>query len=127
MCCNGFRILLMFLLAILSFTLNNFIPTIPVVIWYILSVNIFTFLLLVIDKIYSLKEKKRVSEMSLYLFSLAGGIFGALIAMFITKHKIRKKLFLSIQSVIAIIWIISIYYVLTHLETIQNALQSLSA
>lgn len=127
MCCNGFRILLMFTLAILSFTLNNFIPTIPVVMWYLFSVNIFTFLLLVIDKIYSLKERERVPEMSLHFFSLAGGIFGALIAMLVARHKIRKKLFLSIQGIIAIIWIISIYYVLTNLETIQNALQSLSA
>jgi uncharacterized membrane protein YsdA (DUF1294 family) len=102
-------------------------PTIPVIVWYLLSINIFTFLLLVIDKIYSLKERKRVPEISLHFFSIAGGIFGALIAMIIARHKIRKKLFLSIQGIIAIIWIISIYYVLTNLETIQNALQSLSA
>ncbi len=127
MCCNGFRIILMFSLAILSFTLNSFMPTIPVIVWYLLSINIFTFLLLVIDKIYSLKERKRVPEISLHFFSIAGGIFGALIAMIIARHKIRKKLFLSIQGIIAIIWIISIYYVLTNLETIQNALQSLSA
>jgi len=64
--------------------------------------------------------------MSLYFFSIAGGIFGALIAMIIAKHKIRKKLFLTLQSLIAIIWIISIYYVLTNLEAIQKSLQGLS-
>ena len=127
MCCNGFRIILMFSLAILSFTLNNFIPTIPVIIWYLMSVNIFTFLLFIVDKIYSLQQRKRVPEMSLHFFSIAGGIFGALLAMIAARHKIRKKLFISIQSIIAIIWIFSIYYVLTNLETIQNALQSLSA
>lgn len=126
MCCNGFRIILMFSLAILSFTLNNFIPAIPVILWYILTINIFSFLLLVIDKFYSLKERKRVPEMSLYFFSIAGGVFGALLAMITARHKIRKKLFLSIQIFIAVIWIISIYYVLSHLEAIQKVLQGLS-
>ena len=126
MCCNGFRIILMFTLAVLSFILNSFIPSIPVIIWYMFSINIFTFLLFGIDKYYSLKDRNRVPEMSLYFFSIAGGVFGALISMFAFKHKIRKKLFLSLQSFIAIIWIISIYYVLTHLEAIQKALQGLS-
>ena len=127
MCCNGFRIILMFSLAVFSFILNNFYPTIPVILWYLISINLFTFLLFSIDKYYSLKKRKRVSEINLHFFSLAGGIFGALIAMVVVKHKIRKKIFLSIQIIITIIWIISIYYILTNLETIQNALQSLSA
>ncbi|HIP30172.1 MAG TPA: DUF1294 domain-containing protein [Sulfurospirillum arcachonense] len=127
MCCNGFRIILMFSLAVLSFTLNSFMPNIPVILWYLVSINIFTFLLFGIDKYYSLKERSRVPEISLHFFSIAGGIFGALIAMLAFKHKIRKKLFLSTQGVITIIWIVAIYYVLTHLEAIQKGLQGLSA
>lgn len=127
MCCNGLRIILMFSLAILSFTLNNFIPAIPVILWYLLSINIFTFLLLVIDKIYSLKDRKRVPEMSLYFFSIAGGVFGALLAMIVARHKIRKKIFLSIQIFISLLWVISIYFVLTNLDAIQKALQGLSS
>lgn len=127
MCCNGIRIILMFTLAVLSFTLNNFIPSIPVILWYLMTINIFTFLLLVIDKIYSLKDRKRVPEMSLYFFSTAGGVFGALLAMIIAKHKIRKKLFLSIQIFISLLWVFSIYFVLTNLEAIQQVLQGLSS
>lgn len=127
MCCNGIRIILMFSLAILSFTLNNFIPSIPVILWFLLTINIFTFLLLVIDKIYSLKDRKRVPEMSLHFFSVAGGVFGALLAMLVAKHKIKKKMFLSIQILISFLWIISIYYVVTHLEAIQKVLQGLNS
>ncbi len=126
MCCNGFRIIPMFTLAAFSFILNSFIPTIPVILWYLTSINIFTFLLFIIDKYYSLKDRKRVPELSLYFFSFAGGIFGALIAMLITRHKIRKKLFFIIQSFILFIWIVSIYYVLTNLEAIQQTLQGLN-
>lgn len=127
MCCNGIRIILMFSLAFLSFTLNNFIPSIPVIVWYLLTINIFTFLLLVIDKIYALKDRKRVPEMSLYFFSIAGGVLGALLAMIVARHKIRKKLFLSIQVFIALLWIVSVYFVLTNLDAIQKALQGLSS
>lgn len=127
MCCNGFRIILMFSLAGLSFMLNSFMPSIPVILWYLASINFFTFLLFIIDKYHSTKERKRVPEMSLHFFSIAGGIFGALVAMLIVRHKIRKKLFLSTQGVITIIWIVAIYYVLTHLEAIQKGLQGLSA
>jgi len=127
MCCNGFRILLMFSLAALSFILNSFMPAIPVILWYLLSINIFTFFLFIIDKYYSLKDRERVPEMSLYFFSIAGGVFGAFMAMFVARHKIKKRLFLSFQSFIMLIWIVSIYYVLSNLKTIQNALQGMSA
>jgi len=126
LCCNGFRIILMFSFASLSFMLNNFLPSIPVILWYLVSINLFTFLLFAIDKYHSIKDKKRVPEMSLHFFSIAGGVFGALIAMIITKHKIRKKLFLFIQSIITIIWIGSIFYILNNLKTLLNALQSLT-
>ncbi|MBL0687610.1 MAG: DUF1294 domain-containing protein [Sulfurospirillum sp.] len=123
MCCNGFRIVLMLLLVVSSFLLNSFMPIMPVVFWYFASINIFTFLLFVIDKYNSSKERARVPEISLYFFSIAGGIFGALFAIIITKHKIRKKIFLMWQSLILLIWLISIYYLLTHLEAIQKYLQ----
>jgi len=112
----------MFTLVITSFFLNNFIPNIPVIIWYLASINIFTLFLFFIDKYNSIKNRKRVPEMSLHFFSFAGGIVGAFIAMFSVKHKIKKKLFLSIQIVIAFIWTFAVYYVLTNLDVIQKAL-----
>ncbi len=121
-CCNGLRIVLMFTLVVISFALNGFMPNIPVLIWYLASVNVFTFLLFSIDKLNAIKNRKRVPEITLHFFSFAGGIIGAIISMFAFRHKIRKKLFLSIQSVILLLWIVSTYYVLTNLEAIQKAL-----
>lgn len=122
MCCNGLRIILMFTLAVLAFTFNSFIPSIPVILWYLISINVFTFLLYSIDKYYAMKERKRVPEMTLYFFSFAGGFLGAILSMILTKHKLRKKLFISIQAVITIIWLVCIYLVLNNFETIQKAL-----
>lgn len=112
----------MFSFAALSFMFNSFIPSIPVVIWYLLSINIFTFFIFIIDKYYSTKNRKRVPEMSLHFFSFAGGFLGALIAMIAARHKTSKKVFLIIQLTISVIWILAICYVITHLEVIQNAL-----
>jgi len=122
MCCNGFRILLMFSFAVLSFVLNNYFATIPVIVWYLVSINIFTFFLTIIDKYYAIKERKRVPEFNLYFFSFAGGFLGMILGMIIAKHKTNKKLFVFIQAVIAILWLFAIYYVMTHLEAIQKAL-----
>ncbi len=126
MCCNGFRIILMFALAGLSFVLNSFIPAIPVILWYLVSINIFTLLLFVIDKHYAAQEREIVPEFSLYFFSIAGGFVGAFLAMAITRHKIQERAFLIWQALISIIWIVAIYSVLSNLEAVQNALQNLS-
>lgn len=69
-----------------------------------------------------MKERNRVPEMTLYFFSFAGGFVGAILSMILIKHKLRKKLFISIQAIITIIWIVCIYLVLNNLETIQKAL-----
>jgi uncharacterized membrane protein YsdA (DUF1294 family) len=117
----------MFTLAALAFVLNNFMPFIPVILWYLISINIFTFFVFTIDKFYSLKKRNRVPEMSLHFFSIAGGFVGALLSMVITKHKIHKKQFLTIQGIIMILWIICIFYVISNLELIQKTLEGLSS
>jgi len=124
MCCNGFRILLMFSFAAIAFVLNNYFATIPVIVWYLVSINIFTFFLTLIDKYHAIKERKRVPEFNLYFFSFAGGFLGLILGMIIAKHKTSKKLFMFIQAIIAIFWLVAIYYILTHLEAIQRALSS---
>jgi uncharacterized membrane protein YsdA (DUF1294 family) len=112
----------MFTFTALSFGLNAFMPTIPVIYWYFVSINIFTFFLFVIDKFNSIKDRKRVPEISLHFFSIAGGFIGAILAILLARHKINKKAFLFIQSLIIAIWLIVIYLVSTNLQTIQRAL-----
>ena len=110
MCCNGFRIILMFTLTLTAFTLNNFMPNISVILWYILSINLFTFFLFSIDKLHAIKDRKRVEEITLHFFSFAGGFIGAFLAMLITRHKIRKYMFLLIQVCIVIFWAAFLFF-----------------
>lgn len=125
MCCGSFRMLMMFSFVFLSFIFNNFFPYIPVILWYLISINIFTFLLFAIDKYYALKNRKRVAEVTLYFLSLAGGIFGAFVAMLLVRHKLKKNGFFYIQIAILITWTIAIYLILNNLEAIQLALKEL--
>jgi len=127
MCCNGMRIILMFTFTILAFVLNKYISTIPIITWYLISINIFTLLLMVIDKYHSIKGRKRVPLMNLYFFSIAGGFLGLIIAMLLTKHKLSNKAFLLWQILITMIWMITIIYILTHMDKIQNALAILAS
>ncbi len=122
MCCNGLKILLMFSFTALSFVLNNFFPNIPVILWYIGSINVFTFLLFSIDKLQAIKTRKRVPENSLHFFSFAGGFLGAILAMILTRHKINKKNFLFTQALILIFWIAAIYFLNTNQDKIQGLL-----
>ncbi len=126
MCCNGFRIVLMFALAALAFMLNSFVPSVPVILWYLFSINIFTFLLFVIDRYYTAQDREVVPEFSLYFFSIAGGFIGAFLAIVIVRHKIKERVFLLWQGVILIIWLVVIYYVFNNFEVIQKTLQGLT-
>ena len=63
---------------------------------YLLIINIITFFIFGLDKLYALKGYYRISEKILFLLIFLGGFGGSLIAMFIFRHKIRKyKFFLS--------------------------------
>lgn len=61
---------------------------------YLLLINLLTFFLFAIDKRRAVQGGWRIRERTLLLFSaLGGGLFG-FAAMFITRHKTRKPLFL---------------------------------
>lgn len=64
--------------------------------YYLLGINVGTFLIFGYDKAIALLETKklsRVSEFTLLFLTLSGGSFGALIAMLLLHHKIKKLSF----------------------------------
>lgn len=111
MCCNSFRILAMISLTAMAFIFNYYIPSVSVIYWYIGSINFFAFLVFSIDKFHAIKSRRRVNEYTLHFLSLAGGFIGSWIAMIATRHKIKKRKFLTIQILITTIWIAILYYI----------------
>ena len=73
--------------------LSNYTSTENIVLIYLLSINILSFVIFGIDKWRAKNHKWRVSEAALLLLSLLGGATGALIGMVIFKHKLSKKKF----------------------------------
>ncbi|MBT4153169.1 MAG: DUF1294 domain-containing protein [Candidatus Magasanikbacteria bacterium] len=67
---------------------------------YLLIINVITFFAFGFDKLRARKRGDRVSEKSLWLFTLIGGSIGALLGMKYFRHKTKK---LSFQAVVAVI------------------------
>ncbi len=60
---------------------------------YLVTINIVTFLIMMLDKFLAIKNKRRISEKTLFILSVIGGSIGLLIAMYFVRHKIKKKKF----------------------------------
>ena len=63
------------------------------VVSYLVAINFVTWLLYGYDKVSAARDRLRVPEKALYLFTLVGGTIGALAAMRLFRHKTAKKSF----------------------------------
>ena len=80
--------------------------------YYLLLINLTTFLIFVLDKQKAMYHTRRVPEKILWLLSLAGGSIGAIIAMELAKHKRKKISFVLMMALILLLQIILIYLVI---------------
>ena len=64
-----------------------------IILYYLLAVNIATFLLYGVDKYKAKKNKWRISEATLLLMAVIGGSIGAWIGMRLWHHKTMHKKF----------------------------------
>ena len=83
---------------------------------YILILTLSTFLLYTFDKLQALRNGtnvSRVSEQTLLLIALLGGSIGAILAMMIFRHKIKKTSFLIKFGIVIVIQISLGYYLHT--------------
>lgn len=61
--------------------------------FYIVGINLLTFIVYGVDKRKAKKKKHRIPEITLIFLSLIGGGLGGLMGMVIFKHKLSKRLF----------------------------------
>lgn len=66
------------------------------IIIYIAIVNFVSFIIFGIDKYLAIKNKRRISEKTLFFISIIGGSLGSILGMNIFRHKTKKKKFLVI-------------------------------
>lgn len=73
-------------------------------------INIISFAAYGFDKLFAIKGKWRIREVTLLGLSVLGGGVGSLIAMLLFKHKLSKRLFrILIPLTIIIYWALLLY------------------
>ena len=72
---------------------------------YVVIINIVTFFLFGIDKRRAIKNKWRISEAMLLIFSLIGGCVGGILGMSIFHHKTKKMKFKILMPLILMLHI----------------------
>ena len=80
--------------------------------YYLIVINIVTFVVYGIDKLKAKQGSWRISEATLLIFAVIGGSIGALLGMKIWHHKTMHKKFKYGLPLILIIQIILIGYLL---------------
>lgn len=122
MCCQSMRILILFSVTALSFVLNYFLPSIVVIAWYLILINIVAFVIFLFDFKRLKEEKEGIKYFNLYYFSIIGGVFGAIFALIISKFYEKTKLFISLQAFLFIIWSVIIFLGFNNYTQISNFL-----
>ena len=74
-------------------------------IWYLVGINIVTFLIYGVDKYCARYNRYRISEYTLFVLSFFGGSIGAILGMKIFRHKTKKNKFWLINFLFLIMWI----------------------
>ena len=87
-----------------------------IILYYLLAVNIATFLLYGVDKYKAKKSKWRISEATLLTMAAIGGSLGAWAGMRLWHHKTMHKKFKYGIPVIIIMQIALVVYLLTNFE-----------
>lgn len=77
---------------------------------YICLLNLFSFVLMGVDKYKAKRNHWRISEQTLMLCALFGGSFGVLFGMTIFHHKTKKKKFVVGVPIILLLQCILLFY-----------------
>lgn len=60
---------------------------------YIITINLYGFAIILIDKRLAIHKKRRISENTLFIAAIAGGAAGVWLSMFMNRHKTQKPKF----------------------------------
>ncbi|MGH9920965.1 MAG: DUF1294 domain-containing protein [Nitrososphaerales archaeon] len=79
------------------------IPTSPLLDW-VEIVSLFAFLAMGVDKMLAAGRRSRVSERTLWLIALVGGVLGILVGALVFHHKTSKAGFWGPVAVAVVLW-----------------------
>ena len=79
-------------------------------IYFLVLVNIISFILMGYDKYSAIKKQSRISENALLTISLLGGSIGTLFGMIIFHHKTKKLKFIILVPLFLIITLLVLLF-----------------
>lgn len=82
------------------------------IIGYVLAINLFSFILMGIDKRRAKKQSWRIPEKTLWLTAVCGGSIGSITGMRTFRHKTKHKMFTVGMPIIFLLQIIATFIVL---------------
>ena len=85
----------------------------PILLLFFLIVNSITFASAGYDKYLAIKNKRRISENTLFLMAFLGGSPGLLLAMLVFSHKTSKSSFITKFTILFFIQILVVYLIAT--------------
>ena len=87
---------------------------VKLLIFYLVVINLITFIVFGADKRRAIKNRWRVPEKTLFLLAILGGSIGAEMGMYGFHHKTRHPQFVIGIPVILILQILLIYFLFLH-------------
>ena len=86
---------------------------ITLILVYLLSINLISFILMGVDKSKARKRSWRIPESTLFVLALIGGSIGSIAGMHLFHHKTRHRYFLYGMPAILIIQILIVIVLAT--------------
>ena len=81
---------------------------------YLLIINVITFVVYGLDKLFAIKHKRRIRIITLLGLAFIGGELGGLLAMNIFHHKTNKKCFTIGLPLMLVMHIIIYFYIVLY-------------
>ena len=79
--------------------------------YYLIGINLLTFIIYGIDKWFAKKNMWRIKEATLFFLAFIGGGTGAILGMLLFHHKTKHIIFYVWNVLMIVIWIILIMWV----------------
>lgn len=83
---------------------------------YLVVISIISVLICVYDKMAAKKHKRRISEKTLFLFSLVGGSVAMYVTMRLIRHKTLHKRFMIGIPLIIVLQCVAVYFFINFVD-----------
>lgn len=80
--------------------------------WYLIAINVVTLIVFALDKIYAIEHKFRIRIVSLLGLAFIGGSVGAIIAMYVFRHKTKQDYFTVGVPLIMVMQVVVIFFLM---------------